>query len=264
MSQTVSLVLRAIDVLRNKRRRRLDLTSIYDFVSKTEPEADKALAKDAIEDLLEKDVLINKKAAGKDSFFVKSELKEFNEQTFELRSGDRFVVECINWGNDFFLDMSRCMNCFTSDTEKIKKLFKEKAEEGRESLLILILTVVLNIPKMASCYCTCRYNYLRLVCLCQKHFTNSQYMLYQHSLDFYPLHPIVSDLTSCMCTLSCSDHHFVCLVLNTKYYYTMEICFSGKKAIFSISEVLRKWEDSYYKNRVGSMLTVEGFFKIFS
>ena len=160
--------------------------------------------------------------------------------------------------------MSSCTNCFRSDTEKIKKLFKEKAEEGRESLLILILTVVLNIPKMASYYCTCRYNYLCLVCLCQKHFTNSQYMLYQHSLDFYPLHPIVSDLTSCMCTLSCSDHHFVCSVLNTKYYYTMENWFSGKKAIFSISEVLRKWEDSYYKNRVGSILTVEGFFKIFS
>ena len=163
-----------------------------------------------------------------------------------------------------FLDMSSCTNCFRSDTEKIKKLFKEKAEEGRESLLILILTVVLNIPKMASYYCTCRYNYLCLVCLCQKHLTNSQYMLYQHSLDFYPLHPIVSDWTSCMCTLSCSDHHFVCSVLNTKYYYTMENWFSGKKAIFSILEVLRKWEDCYYKNRVGSMLTVEGFFKILS
>ena len=97
MSQIVSLVLRAIDVLRNKRRRRPDLTSIYDFVSKREPEADKALVKVAIEDLLEKGVLINKRASGKDSFFVKSELKEFNEQTFELRPGDRFVVECINW-----------------------------------------------------------------------------------------------------------------------------------------------------------------------
>ena len=29
--------------------------------------------------------------------------------------------------------MSRCTNCFRSGTEKIKKLFKEKAEEGRES-----------------------------------------------------------------------------------------------------------------------------------
>ena len=48
MSQIVSLVLHAIDVLRNKKRRRPDLTSIYDFVSKTEPEADKALVKDAI------------------------------------------------------------------------------------------------------------------------------------------------------------------------------------------------------------------------
>ena len=56
MSQIVSLVLRAIDVLRNKRRRRPDLTSVYDFVSKTEPEADKALVKDTIEDLLEKGV----------------------------------------------------------------------------------------------------------------------------------------------------------------------------------------------------------------
>ena len=97
MSEIVSLVLRAIDVLRNKRRRLPDLTSIYNFVSKTEPEADKALVKDAIEDLSEKGVLHNKRAAGKDYFFVKSELKEFNEQTFEMRPGDRFVVECINW-----------------------------------------------------------------------------------------------------------------------------------------------------------------------
>ena len=97
MSQVVSLVLRTIDVLRNKRRKRPNLTSIHDFVSKTEPEADKALVKDAIEDLLENGVLTNKTAAGKDSFFVKSELKEFNEQTFELRPGDRFVVECVNW-----------------------------------------------------------------------------------------------------------------------------------------------------------------------
>ena len=97
MSQIVLLVLCAIDVLRNKRRRRPDLTSIYDFVSKTEPEADKTLVKDGIEDLLEKGVLINKRAAGKDSFFEKNELKEFNEQTFELRPGDRFVVECIDW-----------------------------------------------------------------------------------------------------------------------------------------------------------------------
>ena len=93
MSQIVLLVLRAIDVLRNKRRTRPDWTSIYDFVSKTEPVANKALVKDAIKDLLEKGVLINKRAAEKDSFFVKSKLKEFNEKTFALRPGDRFVVE---------------------------------------------------------------------------------------------------------------------------------------------------------------------------
>ena len=74
MSQIVSLVLRDIDVSRNKRRRRPDLTSTYDFVSKTEPEADKALVKDAIEDLLEKGILIRTSAAGKDYFFVKSDL----------------------------------------------------------------------------------------------------------------------------------------------------------------------------------------------
>ena len=136
--------------------------------------------------------------------------------------------------------MSCCTNCFRSNTEKIKKLFKEKADEGRESLLTLILTAVLNIPKMSSYYCTCHYNCLCLVWLCQKQFTNLQYILDQPSIDFYPLHPIVSDLMSCMCTLSCMDHHFVCSVLNTKYYYTAENWFSGKKAIFSIPEVLKR------------------------
>ena len=123
---------------------------------------------------------------------------------------------------------------------------------------------VLNIPKMASYYSTCCYNCLCLVWLCQKQFTNLQYILHQPSIDFYPLHPIVSDLMSCMCTLSCMDHHFVCSVLNTKYYYTAENWFSSKKAIFFIPEVLKRWEDSYYRNRVSTMLTVEGFFKIFS
>ena len=115
--------------------------------------------------------------------------------------------------------MSCCMNCFRSNTEKIKKIFKEKADDGRESLLTLILTAVLDILKMASYYCTCCCNCLCLVCLCQKQFTNSQYILYQRSIDFYPLHHIVLDLMSCMCTLSCMDHHVVCSVLNTKYYY---------------------------------------------
>ena len=160
--------------------------------------------------------------------------------------------------------MSFCMNCFRSNTEKIKKIFKEKADDGRESLLTLILTAVLNILKMASYYCTCCCNCLCLVCLCQKQFTNSQYILYQRSRDFYSLQPIDSDLMFCMCTLSCMDHHFVCSVLNTKYYYTAENWFSSKKAIFFIPEVLKRWEDSYYRNRVSTMLTVEGFLKIFS
>ena len=156
--------------------------------------------------------------------------------------------------------MSFCMNCFRSNTEKIKKIVKEKADDGRESLLTLILTAVLNILKMASYYCTCCCNCLCLVCLCQKQFTNSQYILYQRSRDFYSLHPIDSDLMFCMWTLSWMDLHFVCSVLNTKYYYMAENWFSSKKAIFPIPEVLKRWEDSFYRNRVSTMLTVEVFF----
>ena len=77
------------------------------------------------------------------------------------------------------------------------------------------------------------------------------------------------DLLSCLSSISLFNSRFVCVVINTKYYYTIESWFSGKKAIYTIEQVLKKWEShltkpkKYHCERVNSMLSVEGFFKNF-
>ena len=65
---------------------------------------------------------------------------------------------CSSFYYFFFLEtMHDCSNCFNSNVEKLKKLFREKTNEGRVPLLTLILTIVLNIPKMSPYYCFCEY-----------------------------------------------------------------------------------------------------------
>ena len=100
-------------------------------------------------------------------------------------------------------------------------------------------------------------------------FKNVQYGLYQHSTEFCPANLIIPDLLSCLSSICQFNSHFVCTTVNTKYYYTAENWFSGKKAIFTIAEALEKWENSlkkpkkYHSDKLNSMLSVDGFLKIF-
>ena len=57
-----------------------------------------------------------------------------------------------------------CSNSINSDPEKLDVLFKEKSDEGRKSLLIMILTVVLNIEKMFQYYCFCHDKMQGAIC----------------------------------------------------------------------------------------------------
>ena len=153
---------------------------------------------------------------------------------------------CSNF--KFFLEtMHDYSNCFNSNVEKLKKLFREKTNEGRVPLLTLILTIILNILKMAPYYCFCEYKKRCLVCTSVSHFKNVQYGLYQHSTEFCPANLIIPDLLSCLSSICQFNSHFVCATVNTKYYYTAENWFSGKKATFTIEEALEKWQNSLKK-----------------
>ena len=115
--------------------------------------------------------------------------------------------------------MHDCSNCFNSNVEKLKKLFREKTDEGRVPLLTLILTI---IPKMTPYYCFCEYKKRCLVCTIVSHFKNVGYGLYQHSTEFCPANLIVPDLLSCLSSICQFNSRFVCATVNTKYYYTAE------------------------------------------
>ena len=110
--------------------------------------------------------------------------------------------------------MHDCSNCFNSNQEKLKIFFREKTDEGRVQLLTLVLTVILNIPKMAPYYCFCEYKKRCLVCTCASHFKNVQYGLYQHSIEFSPFNLLIADLVLWLSTICDFNSHFVCTIIN--------------------------------------------------
>ena len=87
-----------------------------------------------------------------------------------------------------------CSNCINSDPEKLDVLFKEKSDEGRKSLLIMILTVVSNIEKMFQYYCFCHDKMQGAICTAGEKFKGAHYLFYQNSLNFYKDNQIVADL----------------------------------------------------------------------
>lgn len=121
---------------------------------------------------------------------------------------------------------------------------------------------------MAPYYCFCEYKKRCLVCTCAFHFKNVQYGFYQHSIEFSHSNLLIADLVSCLSTICDFNSHFVCAIINTKYYYCAENWLSGKKAIYTIEEVLEKWENymkkprKYHCEKLNSMLSVDCFFKI--
>ena len=141
-----------------------------------------------------------------------------------------FSFPCLCFCDSFLWKKTHdCSNCFNFHQEKLKRFFREKTDEGRVQLLTLVLTVILNIPKMALYYCFCEYKKRCLVCSCASHFKNVQYGLYQHSIEFSPSNLLIADLVSCLLTICDFNSHFVCVIINTKFYYCAENWFSGKK-----------------------------------
>ena len=130
------------------------------------------------------------------------------------------------------MDQFSCSNCFNSDPEKLDVLFKEKSDEGRKSLLIMILTVALNIEKMFQYYCFCHDKMQCAICAASEKFKGAHYLFYQNSLNFNKDNKIVADLLKVLKEISFRNNHFVCGLINHKYYYTSQNWFSGKKSSF--------------------------------
>lgn len=147
----------------------------------------------------------------------------------------------------FFLEMAdcfHCMNCFNSNPKNLGELFQFAANQGRKNFLIFILNIILNIEKTYNYYCFCKNKRRCLICAAATSFKDVQYGLYQHCLNFNKSNLVVVDLHIALKEIIKENNHFVCNVINNKYYYSCDNWFSGKKAVFSVDQCLIKWENT--------------------
>ena len=133
-----------------------------------------------------------------------------------------------------------CNNCFSPNPAKLEELFKIAVNQGRKPFLIMILNIILNIEKTCSYYCFCKNKRQCLICATASSFKDVQYGLYQHSLDFNQSNLVVVDLHSALKEILEENNHFVCSVINNKFYYSSDNWFSGEKTVFTIEQCLSK------------------------
>ena len=142
-----------------------------------------------------------------------------------------------------------CSNCFNVNPQKLDELFNQKSKEERKPFLVFIINIILNIQKTYQYYCFCQDKRECLICAIGASFKDTQYGLYQHSRDFNSDSLVVKDLHTVLIQAIMQNNHFVCSLLNTKFYYSADNWFSGKKAAFLIERYLEKWE--YYLKQFG-------------
>ena len=141
-------------------------------------------------------------------------------------------------------DCFNCINCFNSNSKKLGELFQFTVNQGRKDFLIFILNIILNIEKTYGYYCFCKNKRQCLICATAASFRDVQYSLYQDSLNFNKSNLVVVDVHNALKEIIKENNHFVCKVINNKYYYSCDNWFSGKKAVFSIDQCLTKWENT--------------------
>ena len=159
---------------------------------------------------------------------------------------------------------SNCTNCFNSNSKKLSDFFEEA------SLIIFILNIVMNIEKTYGYYCSCKNQNQFLVCATATSFRDIQFGIYQHCLNFNRSSLVVVDLHCALKEKLKEKNHFVCNIINNRYFYSCNNWFSGRKSIYSIDFCLEKWEnaieslrgDHQHKKKIDNLLTNNGFFKI--
>ena len=96
--------------------------------------------------------------------------------------------------------------------------------------MITVLKIILNIEKMFQYYCFCYGKKQCDICAARVNFKGRQYFLYQNGLNFNKDNEIVKDLLKVLKDVTFRNNHFVCGLINRKYYYTGQNWFSGKKS----------------------------------
>ena len=110
-------------------------------------------------------------------------------------------------------------------------------------MVIFLLNVVLNIEKFWKDFCFCTN--CKLICsVCQMQivYLNDQHNLYEHSFNMDFLLKFHQHLIKNLNSLLEIDCHFVCEVINKKYFYILKYLFDGSKKDFDFSDCLHEFE----------------------
>ena len=75
-----------------------------------------------------------------------------------------------------------------------------------------------------------------IICAAGASFKDTQYGLYQHSRDFKSNNLVVNDLHLVLKQVIVQNNHFVCSLINNKFYYSADNWFSGKRLFFPKNE----------------------------
>ena len=102
--------------------------------------------------------------------------------------------------------------------------------KSRQSMVIFLLNVVLNIEKFWKDFCFCTNS--KLICsVCQMRliYLNDQYDIYENSFNMDFILKFHQDPIKNLNSLLEINCHFVCKVINEKYFYTLKDLFDGSK-----------------------------------
>ena len=147
-----------------------------------------------------------------------------------------------------------CENCLVNKTEKFQKttcLF-----QSRQPLVIFLLTVVLNIQKCWKDYCFCIDAKKYLICQIRTVYLHDQYDIYENSLNMDFLSKFHQHLVKNLNRLIEIDYHFVCKVINEKFFYIQKDIFDGNKKHLDLYFCLNKLENKKINQIISNDLKI--------
>lgn len=147
-----------------------------------------------------------------------------------------------------------CENCFVNKTEKFQKttfLF-----QSHQPLVIFLLTVVLNIQQYWKDYWFCIDAKKCLICQIQTVYLNDQYDIYENSLNMDFLSKFHQHLVKNLNRLIEIDCHFVCKVINEKFFYIQKDIFDGNKKHLDLYFCLNKLENKKINQIISNDLKI--------
>ena len=157
--------------------------------------------------------------------------------------------------------MVGCKNCFLFDADKLNS--KVGYFNTQRDMLVFLLNVVMNIKVHGLKFCKCN----RVICepcqIANIFKEEITFKLYENCFNLDLLNKVKENLHIHLINLLEKKDHFLCKIINDKYYYVHRCYFTGKTITKDVYSAVLEWESSQIKEikNNNSRVTVENIFK---